>query len=66
MNEASNNPGAAVTAQNDALPIEVLPNVNGDGSMVRTKDLDIAKLVTNEQRIEEEKFLEGKESQIES
>jgi predicted unusual protein kinase regulating ubiquinone biosynthesis (AarF/ABC1/UbiB family) len=39
---------------------------NGNGKMVRTKDLDIAKLVTNEQRIEEQKFLESKESQIEN
>jgi len=45
-------------------PIELLPNGNGSDGMVPTKNLDIAKLVTNEQRIEEEKFLEGKETQI--
>jgi predicted unusual protein kinase regulating ubiquinone biosynthesis (AarF/ABC1/UbiB family) len=34
--------------------------------MIATKNLDIAKLVTSEQRIEEEKFLEQKEEQIQN
>jgi len=66
MTEVSNNTGTAVAAQQDAARVVLLPSANGDGSMIRTKDLDIAKLVTNEQRIEEEKFLETKETQIEN
>lgn len=45
---------------------EPIIGADGNGAMVRTKDLDIAKLVSNEQRAEEERFLEGKESQIEN
>jgi len=66
MSEVSNDSSTAVAALNNALQIELLPNGHGDNSMIRTKDLDIAKLVTNEQRVREEKFLEGKESQIEN
>ena len=65
MNEVSNNSATAIGTRQDAIQIQLLPNANGDGSMVRTKDLDIAKLVTNEQRIEEERYLEQKETQIE-
>jgi len=66
MNDSSNNLERAATAQKNALQIQLLPGASGNGSMVRTKDLDIAKLVTNQQRIEEQKFLEGTESQIEN
>src|SRR5947199_3591026 len=66
MTEVSNNTGTAVAAQQDAARVDLLPSANGDGSMIRTKNLDIAKLVTNEQRVEEEKFLEGKETQIQN
>ena len=65
MSENGNKEGLATKERETSLTAELLPNGNGHGAMVPTKNLDIAKLVTNEQRIEEEKFLDGKESQIE-
>src|SRR5262244_757880 len=66
MNESGSSQALATKDRDDVLSVELLPGANGDHSMVQTKNLDIAKLVTNEQRIEEERFLEGKESQIEN
>jgi predicted unusual protein kinase regulating ubiquinone biosynthesis (AarF/ABC1/UbiB family) len=66
MSDFSNKGQAAVTERAHALEVELLSNYEGDNSMVRTKDLDIAKLVTDQQRASEEKFLEGKEEQIEN
>ena len=40
------------------------PNGNGGGPMVATAELPIAKYVTNDQKIAEEKFLEGKEAEV--
>jgi predicted unusual protein kinase regulating ubiquinone biosynthesis (AarF/ABC1/UbiB family) len=39
-------------------------SADGDHAMVAVKDLPIAKQISNEQRIEEEKFLEGKEAEV--
>jgi hypothetical protein len=47
-----------------ALEVELLPDGSGDRRMIATKNLDIAKLVTNEQRVNEEKFLAGTEEKI--
>jgi len=66
MNDLSNNGRSVPTERPHALEVELLPNVDGDHSMVRTKDLDIAKLVTSDQRANEEKFLAGKETQIQN
>jgi predicted unusual protein kinase regulating ubiquinone biosynthesis (AarF/ABC1/UbiB family) len=55
-----------VAPRTNVLQPEVSASENGTDGMVRTKDLDIAKLVTNEQRSEEEKFLAGKETQVEN
>ena len=56
-----------VEPQNALGPsVELLPNGNNSNGMIQTKNLDIAKLVTNEQRIEEEKFLEQKEEQVQN
>ena len=41
-------------------------NSNGHAPMVATDSLPIAKYVTNEQRIAEEKFLEAKETEVQS
>src|SRR5215204_102330 len=43
----------------------ILGNANGDHAMVETKSLPIAKFVTNEQIIAEEKFLATKEADVE-
>src|SRR5215203_3973336 len=43
----------------------IVENGNGDHAMVETKGLSIAKYVTNEQLIAEEKFLAGKEADVE-
>ena len=64
MDELLNKQGTAVNERSNALVVELLPKGNGSNGMILTKNLDIAKLVTNEQRIEEEKFLENKEEQI--
>ena len=61
MEDIVNKQGVANTGPVGALNVEVLPNGNGSNGMIRTKDLDIAKLVTSEQRLKEEKFLEHKE-----
>src|SRR3954470_3547039 len=66
MNDLHNKEGVVTADRNGSVKVELLPNGKGSDGMIRTKDLDIAKLVTNEQRIEEEKFLEGKETQIEN
>jgi predicted unusual protein kinase regulating ubiquinone biosynthesis (AarF/ABC1/UbiB family) len=66
MDDILNNQAVTVEERNSALQAELLPVPNGSNGMIATKNLDIAKLVTNEQRIEEEKFLEGKETQIEN
>jgi predicted unusual protein kinase regulating ubiquinone biosynthesis (AarF/ABC1/UbiB family) len=66
MNDSHNKGGVVTADRNGSVKVELLPNGKGSDGMIRTKDLDIAKLVTNEQRIEEEKFLEGKETQIEN
>lgn len=54
--------------KSDALaviePTEAPTNGNGHRSMVATNELPIAKYVTNEQKIAEEKFLEEKEEQV--
>jgi hypothetical protein len=64
MIETKDNNGSARTGQ--ALEVELLQNGNGDRPMIATKNLDIAKLVTNEQRDDEEKFLAGSEDKVES
>ena len=66
MEDIVNKQGVANTGPVGALNVEVLPNGNGSNGMIRTKDLDIAKLVTSEQRLKEEKFLEHKEEQIQN
>jgi predicted unusual protein kinase regulating ubiquinone biosynthesis (AarF/ABC1/UbiB family) len=66
MEEILDKQGTAVTEHTPTLNVELLPNGNGSSGMIATKNLDIAKLVTNEQRIEEEKFLEQKEEQIQN
>src|SRR5437773_4850376 len=66
MSEINTNRELALKEREDSLAIEVLSNGTGNHRMVPTKNLDIAKLVTNEQRVEEEKFLEGKETQIQN
>jgi len=66
MEDISNKQGVAAVDRTDGLAVELLQNGNGSNGMVRTKDLDIAKLVTSEQRLEEEKFLEDKEEQIQN
>lgn len=66
MSENGIKQGLIVKERDSSLPIELLPNGHGDDRMIATKYLDIAKLVTIEQRIEEEKFLEVKETQIEN
>ncbi len=54
--------------KSDALaviePTDAPTNGNGHRSMVATNELPIAKYVTNEQKIAEEKFLEEKEEQV--
>jgi predicted unusual protein kinase regulating ubiquinone biosynthesis (AarF/ABC1/UbiB family) len=62
----SNKQGKAVEERNSAPHIELLPNGNRSNRMIQTRNLDIAKLVTNEQRVEEEKFLEHKEEEIQN
>src|SRR3954464_11123694 len=66
MNDSHNKGGVVTADRNGSVKVELLPNGKGSDGMIRTKDLDIAKLVTNEQRIEAPKFLEGKETQIEN
>jgi len=45
--------------------VEAVPsNGNGGGPMVATADLPIAKYVTNDQKIAEERFLEEKEAEV--
>ena len=60
MNEVKEQQGLAVR------PVLVEPeNENGRPAMVATASLPIAKFVTNEQIIAEEKFLESKETEVE-
>jgi predicted unusual protein kinase regulating ubiquinone biosynthesis (AarF/ABC1/UbiB family) len=59
MNDQPNNEGLAVID-----PPKRSANGNGHRPMVATAELPIAKYVTNEQKIAEEKFLEEKEEQI--
>jgi len=66
MEEILEKQGKTIDELSSALNVELLPNGNGSSGMIATKNLDIAKLVTNEQRIEEEKFLEQKEEQIQN
>jgi predicted unusual protein kinase regulating ubiquinone biosynthesis (AarF/ABC1/UbiB family) len=66
VNDSIESQGLAIKERVTPLRVDLVPNIDRDGSMIRTKDLDIAKLVTDEQRIQEEKFLEGKETQIEN
>ncbi|HYJ91857.1 MAG TPA: AarF/ABC1/UbiB kinase family protein [Pyrinomonadaceae bacterium] len=66
MNDSIESQGLAIKERVTPLRVDLVPTIDRDGSMIRTKDLDIAKLVTDEQRIQEEKFLEGKETQIEN
>lgn len=66
MNELLDKQDTLVAEQKDTLQVELLPNGNNSNGMIQTKNLDIAKLVTNEQRIEEEKFLEQKEEQVQN
>jgi len=66
MSEVSTKRDSDIELGAMARSAELLSGPNGSGKMVLTKDLDIAKLVTSEQRLEEEKFLEGKETQIEN
>ena len=66
MSDFSNKGQAAVTERAHALEVELLSSYEDDNSMVRTRDLDIAKLVTDQQRANEEKFLEGKEAQVQN
>ena len=60
MNELSEQPGLPV------MPVlaEEQPNENGLAPMVTTDSLPIAKYVTDDQRIAEEKFLEERETEI--
>lgn len=61
MNDITNKQGLAVLERT----IEpVLGNGDGDHPLVATRDLPIAKMVSNEDRIEEEKFLVEKETEI--
>lgn len=49
----------------DGEPIDIpVPNGNGDHALVQTKDLAIAKLVSDEDRVDEEKFLVEKETEV--
>ena len=57
-------PGEEEIAISEPRSIHVA-NGNGAGSMVATADLPIAKYVTNDQIIAEEKFLSNKESEVE-
>jgi predicted unusual protein kinase regulating ubiquinone biosynthesis (AarF/ABC1/UbiB family) len=66
MSDLSNKGQAAAAERTHALDVELLSSYENDNSMVRTKDLDIAKLVTDQQRANEEKFLEGKEAQVQN
>ena len=66
MSEVSTKRDSDIELGAMARSAELLSGPNGSGKMVLTKDLDIAKLVTSEQRLEEEKFLEWKETQIEN
>jgi len=66
MDDILNKQAVTVEERNGALQAELLTLPNGSNGMIPTRNLDIAKLVTNEQRIEEEKYLEGKETQIEN
>jgi Predicted unusual protein kinase len=66
MDDILNKQAATVEEPNGALQAELLPVPNGSNGMIATKNLDIAKLVTNQQRIEEEKYLEGQETRIEN
>ena len=60
MNEIKGQQGSAVR------PVLVEePTENGHAQMVQTDSLPIAKYVTNDQRIAEEKFLEAKENEVE-
>jgi len=44
--------------------VVVEPFTDGSRAMVAVKDLPISKQITNEQRVEEEKFLKGKEAEV--
>ena len=66
MEDISNKQGVSDNGLVGGLNVELLPNGDSSNGMIRTKDLDIAKLVTHEQRLEEEKFLEHKETQIQN
>src|SRR5882724_1271855 len=44
--------------------VVIEPFIKSDGAMVSVKDLPIAKQISNEQRIEEEKFLRTKEAEV--
>ena len=61
MNDISNK-GLAVV-EREVEPVAA--DGNGHPAFVETKDLPIAKLTSNEQRIEEERFLSKKETEIE-
>ena len=62
MNEISNNQGLAVR---EKLVEPITAQDNGNHAVVATKDLAISKLVSEEQRIEKEKFLADKENAVE-
>lgn len=66
MNDLTNKQGLIVKARaDDSEPLDIsAPNGNGERSLVQTKDLAIAKMVSAEDRIEEEKFLVEKETEI--
>ncbi len=63
MKEIPEENGVAVVDRE--LPTKVGPNGNGSRPMVATAELPIAKYVTNDQIIAEEKFLVQKEAEIE-
>lgn len=63
MNELTKEQGLAVIEP--AIPAKNGANGNGSRPMVATEELPIAKYVTNDQIIAEEKFLTKKESEVE-
>src|SRR5260221_4039347 len=65
MNGLEDNQGIALKERPIAgLPVEV-QIADSSAAMIATKDLPIAKQISNEQKLIEEKFLQKKESEIE-
>ncbi len=66
MKEITDKQGLMVKERGDnSEPIDVsVPNGDGSHALVRTKDLAIAKMVSDEDRLQEERFLVEKETEI--